>query len=37
MLELTVNGRSHSLDVEPEMPLLWVLRIELELPGTKYG
>ena len=33
MLELTVNGRSHSLDVEPEMPLLWVLRIELELPA----
>jgi isoquinoline 1-oxidoreductase alpha subunit len=37
MLKLTVNGRSHALDVEPEMPLLWVLRDELKLPGTKYG
>jgi len=37
MLKLTVNGRSHSLDVEPEMPLLWVLRVQLNLPGTKYG
>ena len=37
MLKLTVNGRSHDLDVEPDMPLLWVLRGELDLPGTKYG
>ena len=37
MLELTVNGRRHTLDVEPQMPLLWVLRDELKLPGTKYG
>jgi isoquinoline 1-oxidoreductase alpha subunit len=37
MLELTVNGRSHSVDIEPEMPLLWVLRDHLNLPGTKYG
>ena len=37
MLKLTVNGRVHSLDVEPEMPLLWVLRDHLNLPGTKYG
>jgi isoquinoline 1-oxidoreductase alpha subunit len=37
MLKLTVNGRTHVLDVEPEMPLLWVLRGELGLPGTKYG
>jgi isoquinoline 1-oxidoreductase alpha subunit len=37
MLKLTVNGRSHDLDVEPDMPLLWVLRGELNLPGTKYG
>jgi isoquinoline 1-oxidoreductase alpha subunit len=37
MLELTVNGRTHSVDVEPEMPLLWVLRDHLNLPGTKYG
>jgi len=37
MLELSVNGRTHSVDVEPEMPLLWVLRDHLNLPGTKYG
>jgi isoquinoline 1-oxidoreductase alpha subunit len=37
MLELTVNGRTHRVDVEPEMPLLWVLRDHLDLPGTKYG
>lgn len=37
MLDLNVNGRRHSVDVEPGMPLLWVLRDELGLPGTKYG
>ena len=37
MLKLTVNGRTHDLDVEPGMPLLWVLRGELALNGTKYG
>lgn len=37
MLELTVNGRVHRVDVEPEMPLLWVLRDHLGLTGTKYG
>ena len=37
MLELIVNGRAHTVDVEPEMPLLWVLRVHLDLPGTKYG
>ena len=37
MLELKVNGRIHRVDVEPEMPLLWVLRDHLNLPGTKYG
>ena len=37
MLELTVNGRTHQVDVEPEMPLLWVLRDHLGLTGTKYG
>jgi isoquinoline 1-oxidoreductase alpha subunit len=36
-MNLTVNGKTHILDVEPEMPLLWVLRDELNLPGTKYG
>jgi isoquinoline 1-oxidoreductase alpha subunit len=37
MLTLTVNGRTREADVEPGMPLLWVLRIALDLPGTKYG
>jgi len=37
MLEFTVNGRAYAIDVEPEMPLLWVLRDQLDLPGTKYG
>jgi isoquinoline 1-oxidoreductase subunit alpha len=37
MIKLDVNGKSHSIDVEPEMPLLWVLRDELKLAGTKYG
>jgi len=37
MFKLTVNGRSRAVDVEPDMPLLWVLRGELDLPGTKYG
>lgn len=37
MLELSVNGRIRTVDVEPEMPLLWVLRDHLDLPGTKYG
>jgi isoquinoline 1-oxidoreductase alpha subunit len=37
MVKLNVNGRAHNLDVEEEMPLLWVLRDELKLAGTKYG
>jgi len=37
MIKLTVNGRIHSVDVEPEMPLLWLLRDHLGLPGAKYG
>ncbi len=37
MIRLTVNGREHRVDVDPEMPLLWVLRDELGLTGTKYG
>jgi isoquinoline 1-oxidoreductase alpha subunit len=32
-----VNGKAHKLDVEPDMPLLWVLRDELKLAGAKYG
>jgi isoquinoline 1-oxidoreductase alpha subunit len=34
---LNVNGTEHSVDVPPEMPLLWVLRDYLDLTGTKYG
>jgi isoquinoline 1-oxidoreductase alpha subunit len=37
MITLDVNGISQSLDVEPDMPLLWVLRDELGLTGTKFG
>jgi isoquinoline 1-oxidoreductase alpha subunit len=37
MVALTVNGRRHDLDVEPEMPLLWALRDEIGLMGTKFG
>ena len=37
MARLTINGKGHDLDVEGEMPLLWVLRDELNLTGTKFG
>ncbi len=37
MIEMTVNGERHELDVPAEMPLLWVLRDVLGLIGTKYG
>ncbi len=36
-IDLKVNGQVHTLDVEPETPLLWVLRDELGLTGTKFG
>jgi len=36
-ISLTVNGTAHSLDVEPEMPLLWALRESLGLTGTKFS
>jgi isoquinoline 1-oxidoreductase alpha subunit len=36
-ISLTVNGTPHTLDLEPEMPLLWALREALGLTGTKYG
>lgn len=36
-ISLMVNGTTHKLDVDPEMPLLWVLRDLLGLTGTKYG
>lgn len=37
MPTLTVNGRSFSVDAEPETPLLWALREHLGLTGTKFG
>ena len=37
MAVLVVNGQTTTIDVEPEMPLLWVLRDELGLVGTKFG
>ena len=36
-MKLNVNGQIHQLDVEPEMPLLWALRDELDIKGPKYG
>jgi isoquinoline 1-oxidoreductase subunit alpha len=36
-LTLTVNGRARTVNVDPDTPLLWVLRDELRLTGTKYG
>lgn len=36
-MKITVNGKEQTVDVEPDMPLLWVLRDELKLTGTKYG
>ena len=37
MITLKINGATREVDVEPEMPLLWVLRDELGLKGTKFG
>ena len=37
MLALTVNGRRYDLDIEPETPLLWAVRDEIGLTGTKFG
>jgi aerobic-type carbon monoxide dehydrogenase small subunit (CoxS/CutS family) len=36
-VELEVNGKRHTLTADPETPLLWVLREDLGLTGTKYG
>ena len=36
-MKLNVNGKNHSLDIEPEMPLLWALRDELDIKGPKFG
>ena len=37
MINLTVNGRPVSLDADPDMPLLWAVREELQLTGSKFG
>jgi isoquinoline 1-oxidoreductase alpha subunit len=37
MVELTLNGRPTTLDVPPEMPLLWAIREKAGLTGTKFG
>ena len=37
MIALNVNGQATQVDVEPDTPLLWVLRDALDLTGTKYG
>src|SRR5437016_705385 len=37
LLKLTVNGKAQSIDVDPAMPLLWVLRDTLGMTGTKFG
>jgi len=37
MIEFTLNGRKVSLDTDPEMPLLWAIRDEVGLTGTKFG
>jgi len=37
MVRLTINGREQELDVPEEMPLLWALRDQLGLTGTKFG
>jgi len=37
MIALSVNGKAYEVDVEPDTPLLWVLRDTIGLTGTKYG
>ena len=37
MITLTINNKSYTIDIDPETPLLWVLRDMLDLVGTKYG
>lgn len=37
MIEINVNGTTQSLDIDPEMPLLWALREHAGLTGTKFG
>ena len=37
VFNLTINGKSQQVDVDPDTPVLWVLRDNLDLVGTKYG
>ena len=37
MVTLKINGKAHTADVPPDMPLLWVLRDAVGLTGTKFG
>jgi isoquinoline 1-oxidoreductase alpha subunit len=37
MVRLTINGKSHDVDVDPNTPLLWAIRDNVGLTGTKYG
>ncbi|RMG25606.1 MAG: (2Fe-2S)-binding protein [Bacteroidetes bacterium] len=37
IFNLNINGKKHQVDVDPTTPILWVLRDELDLMGTKYG
>jgi isoquinoline 1-oxidoreductase alpha subunit len=37
MISLTINGQTHTVDVEPDTPLLWAIRENVGLTGTKYG
>src|ERR1700732_979428 len=37
MANLTINGKDHDVTVEPDTPLLWVIRENVGLTGTKYG
>lgn len=37
MISLNINGQPHTVDVAPDTPLLWVLRDELNMTGTKFG
>jgi isoquinoline 1-oxidoreductase alpha subunit len=37
MVNLSINGMTHAVDADPDMPLLWALRDLLNLTGTKYG
>ncbi len=37
MISLLINGKTHKVDVSPDVPLLWIVREHLKLQGTKYG